>query len=472
MIKRENAGFALAVLFSINAMNFYDRLIPAAVTQPMKKEWLLTDLQIGAFGTAFTLLYAAVGIPLGRLTDRFSRRRLLATGVFAWSLLTAASGLARNFTQLFILRLAVGVGEATCAPASTSLIGDLYPAKRRARALSIFMLGLPIGNALCFFVSGWVTAKWHWQAAFYVALIPGLLCAMGAWLISEPQRGAAEARNIGARTRAGSPYWLVLKTPTMVWIILSGALHNFNMYALGSFLMPFLQRVHGCELRTASLMSTCIYGLSGVPGLFIGGMLGDRVSRTNGRMIVAASAIALAIPLLTFGLLAGAGELTAVAALLTGGCMLLYMYYSTVYSTIQDVVEPSLRGTAMALYFFAMYLLGGALGPIVMGALSDHFARQAAHADNINLEGLSRADVVKMLEPYDGIGLHSALFVIPILCTGLAAVLAAGARTVTADAEHLRRWMEESAGGPPAPEVLGSSPDMQSVPSRGQRDTL
>jgi MFS family permease len=252
--QENNAGFALAVLFSINAMNFYDRLIPAVVTQPMKKEWLLTDLQIGAFGTAFTLLYAAVGIPLGRLTDRFSRRKLLAWGVFGWSLLTAASGLARNFTQLFALRLAVGVGEATCAPASASLIGDLYPARQRARALSLFMLGLPIGNALCFFVSGWVTRQWHWQAAFYVALIPGLLCAAAAWFIREPLRGAAETQNIGAQTRPGSPYLLVLKTPTLCWIILSGALHNFNMYALGSFLMSFLQRVHGCEIGTASLM--------------------------------------------------------------------------------------------------------------------------------------------------------------------------------------------------------------------------
>src|SRR6185436_10720160 len=116
--------------------------------------------------TVFTLLYAVVGLPLGRLSDRARRTRILAAGVFAWSLLTALSGVARSFSQLIVMRLGVGVGEATCSPASTSLIGDLFPARRRARAVAIWMLGLPLGLGLANGAGGWILQNWGWRKAF------------------------------------------------------------------------------------------------------------------------------------------------------------------------------------------------------------------------------------------------------------------------------------------------------------------
>src|SRR5262249_6956121 len=154
------AIYALFVLFAINLMNFFDRTIFGAIGEAVRREWGLGDAAIGALGTAFTLLYAVVGVPFGRLSDRVVRKRILGAGLFVWSLLTAASGLARNYWQLFAVRLGVGVGEATCAPASNSLIGDLFPNERRAWALSVFMLGLPLGNALAYAVGGPVTQAW------------------------------------------------------------------------------------------------------------------------------------------------------------------------------------------------------------------------------------------------------------------------------------------------------------------------
>jgi MFS family permease len=438
--ERSRVWFALWVLFAINTMNFFDRQILGAVGEAVRTEWGLSDGALGALGTAFTLLYAFVGVPLGRLTDRTGRKWILSAGVFVWSLTTAASGVARNFWQLFVLRLGVGVGEASCAPAATSLIGDLFPANRRAKALSIFMLGLPIGVALSFAVSGTIARSYGWRPAFYVAGIPGLLCALAVLFIREPQRGASEVHKIGGRKREGSPYRLVLSTPTMRWLIISGALHNFNMYAIGSFLTPFLKRYHGLDIRDANLVSMIVYGLSGVPGLILGGVFGDAIMkrRTNGRLLVGALASLASVPFLFLALGRTGGDISGFMILMGAGCALMYVYYATVYSTIQDVIEPSLRGTAMALYFFAMYVLGASLGPYGTGLLSDIFTQRAAGAAGVTT--LTQ----QALEPFRAAGLHSAMYIIPALGVLLALVLFAASRTVREDTEKLQRWMLES----------------------------
>lgn len=439
--QRAGAWFTLWVLFAINAMNFFDRQILGAVGEPVRREWGLSDGAMGALGTAFTLLYAFVGVPFGRLADRTERRWILSGGVLLWSLLTVASGSARNFWQLFVFRLGVGVGEASCAPAASSLIGDLFPARGRGRAMSVFMLGLPVGVALSFAASGIIARAYGWRAAFYVAGLPGLLCAVAVLFVREPKRGAAEAHGVGARRRAGSPYRLVLGTPTMRWLILSGALHNFNMYAIGSFLTPFLMRYHGSDIRSANFVSMIAYGLSGAPGLILGGLAADAAAsrRADGRLLVGALAILGSVPLLFLALGRSGGDTLGFMLLMGVGCALMYAYYSTVYSTIQDVTEPALRGTAMALYFFAMYVLGASLGPYGTGLVSDFFTTRAAEAAGVT------ATTQEALEPFRAAGLHTAMYVIPVLGALLTLVLFAASRTVAEDTERLQNWMRASA---------------------------
>src|SRR5687767_11286516 len=139
----KGARFALAVLFGINFMNFFDRQVAGALSEPLRIEFGLSDTQLGMVATVFTLVYATVGVPLGRLTDRWLRTRLIAIGIASWSVLTAASGAAFSVSTFVAARIGVGIGEASCAPASQSLIADLYPVERRARAMGVFMLGLP-----------------------------------------------------------------------------------------------------------------------------------------------------------------------------------------------------------------------------------------------------------------------------------------------------------------------------------------
>lgn len=426
------AGLTLALLFAINGLNFFDRQILGAVTEPVRKEWGLTDTQLGALGTAFTLLYAIVGVPLGRLADRWNRRVLLSLGVFLWSALTALSGLAAGFWSLFVTRLGVGVGEAVCAPAAGSLIGDLYPAARRARALAIFMLGLPLGIALSFIISGTVAAAYGWRAAFFVAGIPGCVLALVAlvWMW-EPQRGAAETVAVGARRRPGSPYRLLLSIPTMWWVILSGALHNFNMYALASFLPSFLIRSHGLDLRQAGFVSGILLGVAGGAGLFVGGKAADHLhgTRPNGRLWLGALCMFGAIPFQLLALSRAPGHPFLFMSLMLPAGLLVYVYYSTVYPAIQDIVEPALRGTAMAVYFFAMYVLGASFGPIGTGRLSDFLARQAAGSHAIT-------------EPFRAVGLHRAMYVIPALQVLLGLVLYKASSTFARDRQKLEDWMK------------------------------
>lgn len=433
MQSRNRALFALAVLFAINFLNFFDRMIGGALHEPVKEAFDLSDKQMGAVTMGFTLLYAFVGVPLGWWSDFGKRTRILSIGVFFWSLLTAASGLAWSFVSLFTIRLGVGVGEATCAPAANSLIGDLFPPAARARALSMFMLGLPIGNAFAYPISGFLAQNYGWRVAFFVAGVPGVLCALLVLAIPEPKRGGTEHHAIGTLKREGNPFLLVLSIPTMLWIIISGALQNFNMYAIGQFMSAYVIRYHGWELVPASYVAACAYGLSGIPGLLLGGFLGDIAlhRRSNGRLIVGATALTISAPLAYLALNCASGQVLGFGLLMGLSVGLMYVYYSTVYSSIQDVIEPSLRGTAMALYFFAMYTLGGSLGPIMTGTLSDHY-RQAA-LDS----GASPAEAAAS-------GLHNAMYIIPILTGALAIVLWAASRTVAKDAAKLQAWMKSA----------------------------
>ena len=435
------ATYALAVLFAINLMNFFDRQILGAVGEQIRREWGLGDTALGALGTAFTLLYAFVGVPFGRLADRSVRKYILAGGVFLWSLLTAASGLARNFWQLFVVRLGVGVGEASCAPAAISLIGDLFKTQHRARATSVFMLGLPIGLGLSNLIGGTVAQRWGWRTALFIAAAPGLLCAIAALFIKEPPRGMVEGHKVGNKKRAGSPYLLLLSIPTLGWIIASGALHNFNMYALGSFLSSFLIRYHGVSLSEAGFVTMWVYGLSGIFGLVVGGIAADAFYRIrkDGRLVIATIAIAICVPFMFLSLQRPAGDVLGFALLMGTGVGVMYAYYSTVYSTIQDIVEPALRGTAMSLYFGAMYLAGASLGPLATGMISDYLTGQAATAAGVTDHSM------KALEPFRAAGLHSAMYTVPVLAFLLALVLFAASRTVKRDIEALQSWTESNA---------------------------
>lgn len=422
------ASRSLAILLAINILNFYDRQALGALAEPIRHEFHLSDAQLGALTTTFTVLYAIVGLPLGRLTDTWSRRKLLGAGVGVWSALTGLSGLAGSYGMLMFSRLGVAIGEAVCAPAATSWLGDLFPPGRRARALGIFMLGVPIGSALSNIVSGPFGQAFGWRKALMLAALPAIALIPVLLRMHEPERGASEddaGSPTASRPESKMRAMAILRIPTLWWIIASGALINFNLYTLATFMPAFLIRWHGFSLARAGLFTGIGWGVAGIVAVFTSGHVGDRmvVKKRNARMVLASLAALLAAPTALFGILEPAGTGILALLLLSVSYGFLNMYYGLVYSSIQDIVPPSLRGTTMAVYFMAMYLCGASFGPLITGKLSDLMARRAAGSGVIT-------------EAAKAIGLQQAMCIMPALSVALALVLYAGSRTIVRDMER------------------------------------
>ncbi|MCX6593195.1 MAG: MFS transporter [Acidobacteria bacterium] len=431
---------AVLVLFAVNVLNFYDRNIAGALVEPMRKEFGLTDTQVGLLGSAFIWIYAIVGVPFGRIADRWSRKKLLVAGVLIWTSLTAFAGLASSYMMLLMSRLGVGVGEAVCAPTGTSWLGDLFPPDKRARVLAIFMLGVPIGGALSYFISGPAAQAWGWRTAMVIASLPALVLVPALLTLKEPQRGASENQPVpeAVAPAAENPVMAVLSIPTLWWIIASGVFLNFNMYAIGTFMPALLSRVHKLSLATSGTATGVTYIVGGLCGSLIAGYFGDRIIRTraNGRLVIAAALSIVGAPLAYFGVVQPAGNVALTLVCLTAAYATMNTYYGLVYSSIQDIVAPTQRGLTMALYFMAMYLCGASFGPLLTGSISDRMARQA----------MAEAGAAQMTEAFKAIGLQQAMVIIPVLAVALALVLWLASRTFVKDVAKRDRALAAVAG--------------------------
>lgn len=339
-----------------------------------------------------------------------------------------------------LARLGVGVGEAGFAPAAQALIGDLYGSHRRSRALGIFMLGLPVGLLLAYFSVGAIAeAAGDWRAPFLVAAVPGVLLALWIARTKDTVRGAAEVTGpqAAASTPPSRPIRTLLSSRTMRWLIAAGVAFNFASYAVNTFTVPLLQRYYGLSLTSAAGAAGLVIGVTGLVGLLAGGMLGDRLSARSprARLMLGAVASLLAAPLTFLGLRAGSsGGFVALFAL---GWLLSYAFLVTVYPALHDVVLPSLRASATAVYFAALYLTGGFAGPLVVGAISDYVSNNQAQ----QLGGTVADHAAE--------GLNAALFAVPLALAVTAACIAVAARHVNKESALMQQALAGSSTDSP-----------------------
>ena len=366
-------NYALAMFVLVYVINFIDRQIFAILIEPIRAEIALSDTQLGLLGgIAFALFYTFAGIPIARWADVGTRKNIVTMAILIWSAMTMFTGAAKSFTSLIIARIGVGIGEAGCSPPIHSLISDYFPEERRATALSIYALGIPIGGAIGTLAGGWIGEYFGWRTAFYVVGIPGIIVAAIFYLtIKEPRRGATEVSPV-------SPISVPLMTTLkFMWSLRSfrhlsfaGALHAFVGYGVALFLPSFFIRIHGFGLAETSTYLFLI-GLTGMIGTFLGGYLGDRFANRDKRWYMGIPGIAT-LATAPFALLFYTTENPILALFLAVPAAILGpMYLGPTFGMTQSLVTPAMRATASAILLFILNLIGLGLGPVFAGYLSD-----------------------------------------------------------------------------------------------------
>jgi len=362
-------AFVLAMLLIVYTFNFLDRQVMAILAAPIKAELKLNDTQLGMLGgLAFAILYSTLAIPFAWIADRTRRTWVITASLAVWSGFTALCGVAGNFGQFFLSRLGVGVGEAGGVAPSYALISDVYPPQQRARALSFYSLGIPFGAALGVLFGGYIAAAINWRTAFIAVGLAGLLFApIFAFAVREPDRPTRDVK-----TRISANVFRTLAAKPSFWLLAFGAASSSMLgYGMGFWLPSLMKRSFGMELIGISRFYGALLLIGGVPGVLLGGWLGDRAGRSGkaGYARVPAIAFLLAVPLFAAGMLSHSSAAAFALFLVPQG--LAYMWLGPVLTAVQHLVPAPMRATASASFLLINNLIGVGFGAMTIGALSD-----------------------------------------------------------------------------------------------------
>lgn len=365
----------LALLLPVSILNFADRSVFSALAQTIKADMALSDLQLGLLqGLVFALLYAVVGLPIGRLAERVARTRIIGLAAAVWSLATAATGVAGSFTHLAAARLVVGMGEAGFTPASASMVGDVTPRNKRSSMMALIMLGSPIGAFAGSVVAGQIAHAYGWRWAFYAFGALGLLAAaLLVLLLPEPPRGLADGKIDSSAKAPPTAEFLrtVLANRTLVWVIAGGSIAGFGMTSISQFLAVFLARTYHLDVRAAAAAFGSVSGLALTAGLLIGSFGTDYLLRRDPRWPAWGAAAGLSLAPVIYFFAFRAGSLTASIALLVAAGASMLMFYGPTSGMIQNLLPARMRASGAALYLLLYTVMGSGLGPVFVGGLSD-----------------------------------------------------------------------------------------------------
>jgi MFS family permease len=356
----------LAILTLINFFNYFDRQVIFPLFEFLKKDFSLSDFELGLLGTVFMLVHSLASVPLGILADRWIRKKIISIGVLIWSAATFFSGLVQNFHQLLTARSVVGIGEAAYGPAATSLIADNHPESKRAWASSIFHLGMFAGGTLGMISAGVIGTYFGWRICFFVVGLPGIVLAILSWRIYETRQGHTEFPEFDFRRILS-----LFKISPFITVLLGGVLLTFTSGAIISWITEFLVRYHHYSVSEASTTVGFIILTAGLAGIYSGGYFADMVFNKHNlpRSIVISAGFLAATPLL-FLVVNTDSRLLLLPAIFLGSYFMAW-YYGPLVALIQDIVPGSLKATAYAFYLFFVHLLGDTLSPSVIGKVSD-----------------------------------------------------------------------------------------------------
>jgi len=366
------------MLTLVYVFNFVDRQLIVILQESIKKDLKLSDTQLGLLsGFTFAIFYVTLGIPIARFADKSNRKNTVAISLALWSIMTTLCGVARNFIQLLLARIGVGVGEAGGSPPAHAMISDYFPPEKRSTALSIYSMGIYFGILTGFLLGGFLNQHLGWRTAFFVIGIPGVIFSLLFYAsVKEPNKGATDVNGSAASSSGsiGNVLKLLYSTNTFNYLALATGLHVFCIYGLINWAPSFLARLHGMQNSEIGALLGPIFGLGGAIGSFAGGLLTDHFGKKDRRWYLKLPAYAIMLSIL-FAAGALFAQNTSVCLICLGCCASLQsMYLGPAIAVAHSLVPASMRSLTSAILFLVLNLIGLGLGPLVVGIVSDQLA--------------------------------------------------------------------------------------------------
>lgn len=373
MNRKLSPAWLLAILSGLNLFNYLDRYVLSSVLTPLQKELNLNDGQAGRIMTAFMIGYFLTSPFFGFLGDRFPRKWLIAFGIFVWSLGTLLTGFATTFVVLLSYRVLVGLGEASYATISPSLISDSFETKKRNNALTIFYVAIPVGAALGSILGGQIAAHYSWRHAFIWAGAPGLLLALVLLPFREPERGGMDKGAESAKKPSAQDFFNLFKIADYWLVVLGYTAYTFALGAFGLWGPSFLVRVHHVPTETAGTFFGLVLVVSGLVGTLIGGFAATSWQKRNprGYAWTLTLSVLLAVPFVVLAFVINDTKVSMSCLALS--MFLLFLCTGPVNTLIIETVPVNLRASAMALSIFMIHLFGDVWSSEIVGRLADYW---------------------------------------------------------------------------------------------------
>jgi predicted MFS family arabinose efflux permease len=367
---------ALAVLTGLNFLNYLDRFLPFAVLPALSAALHLSDARAGVLQTLFMVSYMLMSPVAGWLGDRGSRFGVAAVGVLIWSAATFASGLAPAFAALAIARALTGVGEASYVVVTPSLLSDYYPAERRGRALAIFYAAIPIGTAAAYAIGGQVEAHFGWRAAFLIVGGPGALLALALAFFRDPPRGRFDTGPPEPPPALREALRVLRRRPSFIYNTAAQTIFTFCTGGLAAWMATYFVRARHLSASNATLKFGGLLLLAGFIGTLVGGRAGDRLAkrRADGHFVLSALTLIATLP---FTLLAILHPSPAIFWPAMGvSLLLMFVNVGPLNAAMANVLPAQIRGRGFGVNVVAIHLLGDAVSPPAIGAVSDRIGLQ------------------------------------------------------------------------------------------------
>lgn len=366
--------YVLTILCTVYGLNFLDRQVLNILIDPIEAAFHTTDTQMGLLtGFGFAIFYVLFGIPIARWADRGSRRLILTLGVGIWSLMTALSGLAQGYWQLFAARIGVAIGETGGTPTSHSLISDYFPRTTRARAMGIFETSVYVGVLLGYAIGGWVSQNYGWRAAFFVAGIPGLcVAALVYFTVREPARGLSDTKQTDRETTSLMECLRFMARQRSLLFVVTGivlvAVANFGF---STWTPSFLQRVHHMDSTDIGLSLGVINGTAGVLGTLLGGFVVARLPAEKLRWhVLLPSLVTIGAAPALFAFLMAPSDALALSAYWIAN-LLLGFHLGPCFAMVQSLSKVRMRSLASALANLLCSIIGAGVAPALIGMTDD-----------------------------------------------------------------------------------------------------